>query len=385
MMTDKSNEQEKRPRVEIIEQSLPGLDPDSPPDKQISLEKILEMVAFSHEIARRILPLLSEKNIPVTPNNYRLFYEYFMGTTPALKEILDRMLEKGVQFTPRLTQTLYSRFFSLEATETYSQAVGRARNRLQNMTGDVSQALTDILDKNKDYGGHLDVCMNQLKDATSRDHVRRVVTDLMDQTDQVRQYQENLSTKLGQVTQELNRLQAELDKREELANTDELTRIYNRRAFNIRLNEETNRARRHKTELSLIMLDLDDFKLVNDTYGHLVGDRLLCITAGTLGAYVRGFDCLARYGGEEFAVVCPQTDLRDAVGVADRLRAAVGDTYFTVGGEAIAVTISAGVARFRPEESIEELVQRADQSMYLAKRIGKNTVCSEDDLAKISG
>lgn len=379
-MTDHDHDRTNRNHVELLGQTFAGVDCDPGEDPKVSREKILEMVAFSHEIARRILPLLSENQIPVTPTNYRLFYEYFTGNTPALKEVLDHMLQNGVRFTPGLTQTLYRRFFSAEATESYSQAVGRARNRLQNMTGDVAQSLLTVVEHNKDYTRQLDACVNQLQGATGRDHVRRVVSEVLEQTGQARQYQENLTQKLGQVAEELNRLQAELDKRDELANTDELTNIYNRRAFNVRLNEETNRARRHKSKLALIMLDLDDFKQVNDSFGHLVGDRLLTITAGALGTRVRGFDCLARYGGEEFAVICPQTDLRGAVGVADRLRAAVCDTYFTVEGEAVAVTISAGVARFRPEESNEELIRRADQSLYLAKRIGKNTVCSEEDL-----
>ncbi len=189
-----------------------------------------------------------------------------------------------------------------------------------------------------------------------------------------------LHRKMEETSEELSKLQEELRRRDELAHTDELTRLCNRRAFNIRLADEIARARRYGTSLSLILFDLDDFKSVNDTFGHLIGDRLLTVISGCIKENIREADVAARYGGEEFAVICPETEIPGAAMVAERLRGAIDRTDFTLKGDLVRATISAGISRFKPDESMENLINRADQCLYLAKNKGKNMVCTETDL-----
>lgn len=170
-------------------------------------------------------------------------------------------------------------------------------------------------------------------------------------------------------------LQAELQR---LSVTDRLTELYNHGHFKQRLDEEFKRAARFGHSLSLIMIDLDDFKAFNDTFGHPRGDMLLYSVARAIGANLRGADVAARYGGEEFVVLLPETDPEGAFAVAERIRADVEELRFE-GPESAPVlkTISAGVAAFpNHAASALRLLESADAAMYRAKRGGKNRVVS---------
>jgi diguanylate cyclase (GGDEF)-like protein len=156
--------------------------------------------------------------------------------------------------------------------------------------------------------------------------------------------------------------------------TDALTGLLNRRYFQERLAEEIERFKRHKLPFSLIMIDIDDFKRLNDTYGHAVGDEALVTTARAIRQSVRTIDVVARYGGEEFTVILPQTPKQAAKTNAVRIGRAVGRTLIhSTKGDTLHLTVSLGVASFPDDaDSLEDLLQRADQALYEAKRRGKN-------------
>ena len=161
-----------------------------------------------------------------------------------------------------------------------------------------------------------------------------------------------------------------------LAITDGLTRLYNHRHFYELLEQEFQRTKRFKTHLSMVMIDIDFFKQINDTYGHQVGDDILMEMSVVIRKQVRDVDILARYGGEEFAVLLPQTALEQAKAVAERIREAVEANEFKIPDGKIRMTISLGISSF-PECAIDnqtELVQMADAAMYEAKKAGKNRV-----------
>jgi len=161
---------------------------------------------------------------------------------------------------------------------------------------------------------------------------------------------------------------------EHLAMTDELTGLANRRAFFIRGGEEIKRARRYQVPLSLIMLDIDEFKNINDTYGHESGDLVLQRTADTLLKSVRVVDSVARLGGEEFSVLLPNTHSEDAVKLAERLRLAVEAQSCPVRKErSVCVTTSIGVAAYSEDtEDLDALLRNADIALYQAKNQGRN-------------
>jgi two-component system cell cycle response regulator len=165
---------------------------------------------------------------------------------------------------------------------------------------------------------------------------------------------------------------------EQLAQTDPLTQLLNRRALTERINAEMERALRYDSTMALLMIDLDHFKSVNDTYGHLVGDDVLRDVAQLLHDTIRTSDIVARYGGEEFLVLLPETDDEGAESFAERIRAAVeGHEFASVSlTMPLRLTASVGVAVFPAAriESVEDLFSRADAALYRAKADGRNCV-----------
>jgi diguanylate cyclase (GGDEF)-like protein/PAS domain S-box-containing protein len=172
--------------------------------------------------------------------------------------------------------------------------------------------------------------------------------------------------------EKIQRLNAGL---EQLAMTDYLTNLYNRRYFMQRGTEEFKRARRNNQPLSLLMMDIDHFKKVNDTYGHEAGDMALQQVAAVLKSSLREIDILGRMGGEEFAVLLPGTSLHEAAILAGRVRQTIADMSVEMPGALLSITISVGAAVIIDEMTcIDDILRSADASMYLAKRHGGNRV-----------
>lgn len=159
------------------------------------------------------------------------------------------------------------------------------------------------------------------------------------------------------------------------ATRDALTGVYNRGAALRRLEEELDRAIRECKPLSVLMMDIDHFKNVNDTYGHLVGDAVLKETVRRIQAVIRSYDVVGRFGGEEFVVILPHADGDVAVRVAERIRAAVSSRPVIHEAVSVSVTLSAGVAAAGTAGAVDALIQAADQALYQAKRTGRNRVC----------
>ena len=165
-----------------------------------------------------------------------------------------------------------------------------------------------------------------------------------------------------------------------LAITDGLTGVWNRRHLDIRAAEELQRARRFHEPFSLVLVDVDNFKQVNDRFGHQGGDAVLVQVAERLSQWTREVDTVARYGGEEFALVLPRTDLNGAELLAEKVRSAIADTPFEVDGGPLRVTVSIGVSSHPDQGStVADLVGAADAALYRAKAGGKNRVERADE------
>ena len=186
-----------------------------------------------------------------------------------------------------------------------------------------------------------------------------------------------LSDMALEMTQDLSRFEIEHQALTAAAATDDLTGLANRRYFDIFLLSQVEIARRYNAPLSLVLVDLDHFKAINDAHGHLTGDLVLREAARTLRDQVRAADLVARYGGEEFAIVLPETTLPGATGMAKRMRRAIErGRWQTVDGEPLRVTASFGVASVgQPStEPPSALIASADTALYQAKAAGRNRV-----------
>ncbi|MBN1342031.1 MAG: diguanylate cyclase [Phycisphaerae bacterium] len=182
------------------------------------------------------------------------------------------------------------------------------------------------------------------------------------------------------------RLEEANRKLDHLARTDGLTGLLNRRTLIERLSDEVQRSRRYGTPLSIMLLDLDHFKQVNDTRGHLVGDAVLSRSAKAMVSAVREIDIVGRYGGEEFCVVLPETDIEGAAALAERVRNEVARIgHADANGKAFLVTCSIGVSSLNSDEGGETCLRRADEAMYAAKESGRNRIWVAGRQAAVAG
>lgn len=208
---------------------------------------------------------------------------------------------------------------------------------------------------------------------TVRDAVKQfhLIVENRQQQITIREQNEKMAELLAQLTAQNEELQR-------LASSDALTGLANRRVLIESLGAEGNRVRRYGGTLSLLMLDIDHFKQVNDTWGHAAGDEVLRAVARIVKQSLRDVDISARYGGEEFVIVLPETALAGAVQIAERLRLAIATTPVTLAepsaGQKVTVTVSIGIAEAASLESGETLISRADAAMYRAKEGGRNRV-----------
>lgn len=188
----------------------------------------------------------------------------------------------------------------------------------------------------------------------------------------------NVHYTLARTIRELEESQRQLAA---LAATDPLTGLKNRRAFFERCREALIAAARLRSDVSVLVVDVDHFKRINDQYGHPAGDAVLVRLARLLEGALRGDDTVARLGGEEFAVLLPTTNRLAAAVIAERMRKAAQEERFEVGGQPVSLTVSIGVASFSAEtvNTIEELLAIADKRVYLAKNLGRNRICVTDD------
>ena len=205
--------------------------------------------------------------------------------------------------------------------------------------------------------GHLDLLPFVLKDSHSKYLLRKE--------------NERLMAELIAKSKQLEQLNLRLT---ELSITDELTKIYNYRFFQLMLEKEWDRARRYKRALSCILFDIDNFKRINDLYGHLHGDKILREIAELINRSIRKSDYLARYGGEEFVILLPDANLRNSIKLAEKLRKLIEEHSFYANEQTLRLTISLGVVSNEIPEvaSASALVEMADKALYKAKREGKN-------------
>lgn len=192
-----------------------------------------------------------------------------------------------------------------------------------------------------------------------------------------------LVEKVGTLESDSSQLRSVLEENQKQVMRDVLTDLPNRQAYEERLASEVARSKRYATPLVMVVWDVDNFKAINDNYGHAGGDRVLKVIADMLSSHIRETDFVARHSGEEFVMLMPETKAEVAVQVADKIRKNIGMTPFHFHDERVEVSISAGVAQYQQGELVTSLFERADAALYAAKMAGRNQVmCAEDEQAR---
>lgn len=257
----------------------------------------------------------------------------------------------------------------------------RAQAEMRHMLAEFVERLATMNQSSSAFEGHILESAHLIEQVESIDDLKPLLAGVLDATHQMaeetaksREQLKGLQEKVLTTEMELVQLHHELDSASALARHDPLTDALNRKGLEEALTREIASMRRKGADLSISLLDIDNFKKLNDSLGHDVGDGALVHLADVTRAHLRPSDTLARYGGEEFVVLMPDTRLAQGVEVMIRLQRELTRSLFMSGNEKILITFSAGVAQLDQDESGTDAIRRADQAMYLAKRAGKNRV-----------
>jgi diguanylate cyclase len=328
-----------------------------------------------------VLLTLSRQEIPVTPENYRVWFEYMIGSNVELNNEIDAYLAEGTQFDESRSREIYEKHFGEAKERKLVQEISQATFRI------LKEALEGVVATGKvtqDYSERLNEFATRLEsDELGPEALKEMIEALILDTRKVEQSSSELSQQLDKSKQEANELREKLEQAEREATRDVLTGLYNRKYLDKAVQALYAHYKEEKAPFSVIMMDVDHFKKINDTYGHKVGDSVLSFIGQTITGSVKGRDVPARYGGEEFIVLLPATTSDDACKLAESLRKQISSkalkvtkTQKTIG----IVTVSCGVSEIHESDSVDSVVERADQALYLAKESGRDRVLSEKDL-----
>jgi diguanylate cyclase len=257
----------------------------------------------------------------------------------------------------------------------------QAQQEMREMLAAFIERLSEMTQSTGSFHEKMETSARLIEQAKSLAEIAPVLKDVVgatrDMAHNTRNAQDELSTmreRAKATEEELSKLHQELDRVSTQARHDPLTGALNRKGLDEALEREISNVRRKDTPLSMSLLDIDNFKKLNDTMGHATGDVALAHLATVARECMRPQDTLARYGGEEFVILLPDTPLDKGIEAMTRLQRELTKKFFLAGNEKVLITFSAGVAQLTADETGADAIKRADQAMYLAKRAGKNRV-----------
>lgn len=332
-----------------------------------------------YEYVRLALPQMSEHNIPITPRNYAVWYEYVSGSTHELTITIDRMVEKKEKFNRDKNEKLYLQF----CAGINENELKRFQDGLQQILKIMLKEIMELTGQADQYESVISKSVSKLSEDSSVENIMGIVNEIIDETKTMGNHGKTIQQKLKETTENLQAIQKEFEKTKSAALEDFLTGAPNRKALDDKFTEYAGEAIPGEKDLCLLLIDIDHFKKFNDNHGHIVGDEVLKFVARKVKDIVRGRDFFARFGGEEFAVLLPQTPISGAKVTAENIRKYfAGKTMKTVSRSVKLgkITVSIGVADYRQGETLEALVERSDKALYFAKNTGRNRVATELDM-----
>ena len=327
---------------------------------------------------------LKELGIAANPINFAIWYEYFAGKNHDLRKTIDALdVSDGVQDTSVYTD-IYDRYIIAGANTARDREWS---DRIDTVTERIVNALTASGSETEEYGVALKTFSGDLKTAESLDQIRGLVGDIIAETESMDTRTRELHQRVSKSTEEITELRKALDESRRDALTDSLTGVANRKCFDQTIYAAIEESQANSEALSLIFADIDNFKNFNDTHGHQLGDQVLRLVGRTLHSSLKGKDTAARYGGEEFAIILPDTTSGGATSVAENIRKSIASKQLVRKGSDSnfgAVTISLGVTSYHAGEEVGTFIERADQALYTAKKLGRNRVICDDGQDQIA-
>ena len=326
--------------------------------------------AASAEILRLILQKAAGHPAGFTPPTYAVWYEFLTGINPPLSEAMNDLLKTNEPITSEMTQEL----FDCHISESNPKVQNAFRENLQKVLGNLAQVTEKTDGETGRFSAGLQKIGEKLTGELDTPMLQNLVGEIMQDTQTMRSSVDALQGKLHESKTEIEKLQQELQNARSEALIDPMTSVFNRRGFESQIKKLAVDAELKDKKVVFMMLDIDFFKKVNDTYGHLFGDKVIRTIAEVLKAKVKGQDSVARMGGEEFAVLLPDTSLQGAFIVAEHIRQGIerGKIRRQDKQEDVGITISIGIAECDTNGDWIDAMRRADEALYASKNQGRN-------------
>jgi diguanylate cyclase len=341
-------------------------------------------VSKAVELLKRTLPEMNKRNIATTPNNYAIWYEYIIGDNADLTKAIKELDSKRTVYSLEILQELYEKHIS----DAHEAAVNQLSNSVKEI---IHEFLTKVNKEGEglsDYAQTLSSFSSKMENANDITDIKSLIGHLLNETKKRENATQSMQTSLESMALEMKKLRAEVSKLNSEATTDSLTKVNNRRAFDMEIENFISASKADQKPLSILFIDLDHFKRFNDKFGHTIGDKVLRFVATLLKNNIKGSDSVSRYAGEQFAILLPETPFDGALIVAENIRERLSKQTLSDSAEKIelgTVTASIGVVPYHYGDSAEQFLRQADHYMHEAKRAGRNKVIGSADRANSQG
>nr|WP_070960330.1 GGDEF domain-containing protein [Hyphomonas sp. Mor2] len=320
---------------------------------------------------------IQKHGTPPDPTTYALWYAYVARTPPAVTVAVDKLLASGRALDRYELAEIHREFLADNSADAAQEAIGK---EFEESIQDVSELIKSGMSQNAEFCSTLHGIETSTQKQDANGDFKAMLSQLVSESLKMAEASSRLSQGLLQTQERVKKLNDELEQARKQSMLDPLTAVCNRRAFEDRMNWQIEDARENGSTFCLVLADLDEFKRVNDTYGHQTGDEVLKKFASLLFEHTKGQDLVARYGGDEFAIILPNIEITSAYNLMVSIKHKFEGTRMpSNSGHAglASATASFGISGYKDRRSSEDMVAGADTALSRAKTTGRNRVCAE--------
>lgn len=319
---------------------------------------------------KQIIPLMVRHNVAANPINYAIWYDYVAGNNVKLTEVVNQLISQQMPIDSEISIELYKKHVCNASLESFE----KINEHLQKVIAQASISINDTYKKAEITNDSFQKKTLVLENISEATDIKIVLQEIIQETQSLAATSQAMQNKLDDANKEMELLRLELTQVRQMAVTDGLTGLLNRRAFDMTLAEIIEQS---EPETYLSILDIDHFKRVNDDYGHTVGDNVIKYVAALMKKHSEDHHYVARYGGEELAIIMPNTSEDKAMEISENIRSSMENSRLKLKDNhqpLHKITLSIGIAQLRAGDDSESFVVRADSALYQAKETGRNKV-----------
>jgi len=327
-------------------------------------------------LLKQTLPEMNKRNIATTPENYAVWYEYVSNENKHLNDAIHDLDKKNAIYNDELLQSLYAEHIADAHESAVNQISASVREIIHEFLAKVNNEGAGL----SEYAKALSEFATKMETVSSIDEIKLSLGHLLEETRKREDATQTMQTTLESMALEMKKLRAEVSKLNSEATTDTLTKVNNRRSFDIEVENFVAFSKSSSKPLCLLMIDIDHFKKFNDKFGTAIGDKVLRFVATLIKNNIKGGDSVSRFSGAQFAVLLPETSYEGALIVAENIRARLAKQTLSDSTEKIelgTVTASIGVSTCNKRDNAETLIRVSDKCMHDAKKTGRNKVLGD--------